>query len=248
MVEDIISKPLASLELQHIIKHYDSKSIDFIKKEGKMWLTSNTMALGLGINKYNILQIYGNNKELLEPYSTNMKIISVDGKRREVRVFDKIGFIGICIRSNSPKAIPFQKWVLQIIEEIEEKGYYIEKPKSILELMKKQSEMFIEFIEETERQREKLKFIESKVESFEQRYEEEKGIKPQTKKDIKDFVNNCTKLTGLHWGHFWPKIWKRFGISTTTGISEKLGQEILKWLKENRREFLHGEIQYKKLS
>lgn len=114
--------------------------------------------------------------------------------------------------------------------------------------MKKQSEMFIKFIEETERQREKLKFIESKVESFEQRYEEEKVITPQTKKNIKDFVHDCTMQTGKHWGRFWPKIWKRFGIITTVDISEKLGQEILRWLKENRREILYGEIQYKKLN
>ncbi len=228
-------------------KKFENIAIQFIKKEKKIWITSSTIAKGLDIHRKNVNRIYHNNRGLLDPYTCVIKI-EVEGQKRNVRVFDKIGFIGICMRSNSSKAVPFQQWVLKIIDHIEEKGYYIEKPKNIFDLMKKQSEMFIKFIEETERQREKLKFIESKVESFEQRYEEEKVITPQTKKNIKDFVHDCTKQTGKHWGGFWPKIWKRFGITTTVDISEKLGQEILRWLKENRREFLYGEIQYKKLS
>ena len=35
------------------------------------------------------------------------------------------------MRSNSPKAKPFQKWILQIIEKIERDGYYIDSNKAI---------------------------------------------------------------------------------------------------------------------
>jgi len=102
----IESRPL---EYEIIPQDFEGKSIKFIKKDDKVWLTSRTIAKGLNINRNNINQIFHNNKELLEPYSTDMKIISVDNKRREVRVFDRTGFIGICMRSNSSKAVPFQQ-------------------------------------------------------------------------------------------------------------------------------------------
>jgi len=55
------------------------------------------------------------------------------GTQQNTRVFDKVGFIGVCMRSNSPKALPFQQWTLSIIEEIERKGYYIARDKDIIE-------------------------------------------------------------------------------------------------------------------
>ena len=48
-------------------------------------------------------------------------------KRRKVRVYDKIGILGICLRSTSEKAVPFQKAVLLIMDEIEKKGYYVDE-------------------------------------------------------------------------------------------------------------------------
>lgn len=107
-----------------IVKSFEGQKIDFIEREKGIWITSGAIAKGLEIDRTNINQIYHNNKELLEPYTCVMKIIT-KGQRREVRVFDKVGFIGICMRSNSPKALPFQQWTLSIIEEIERKGYYI---------------------------------------------------------------------------------------------------------------------------
>ena len=79
-------------------KKFEDIAIQFVKKEYKTWLTSATIALGLGIDRANVNQIYHNNKELLDPYTCVMKIIS-QGQRSEVRVFDKIGFINLIMKN-----------------------------------------------------------------------------------------------------------------------------------------------------
>lgn len=107
-----------------IIKEFEGSNIDFIERDGKVWLTSNTIAKGLDIDFTNLNRIYHKNKELLDPYTCIVNIDYADQKRK-VRVFDKVGFIGICMRSKSPKALPFQQWVLKVIEEIEEKGFFM---------------------------------------------------------------------------------------------------------------------------
>ncbi len=109
-----------------VVRDFNGKSTEFLKKDNQVWVTAQTIASGLGINKYNVLQIFANSKALLEKHSTNMKIISVDNKRREVRVFNKTAFIWIAVRSNSPIALPFQQWVLNVIDEIMTKGFYFE--------------------------------------------------------------------------------------------------------------------------
>lgn len=109
-----------------IARDFEGVDIDFIKKDKEIWISTTAIAKGLGLSRDNINQSYHRNKHLLESHTTNIKIISEKGPRN-TRVFDRTGFIYLCIRSNSPNAIPFQEWVLNVIDEIMEKGYYIEK-------------------------------------------------------------------------------------------------------------------------
>ena len=66
-----------------IIKVFEGQEIDFIEIENKIWITSSAIGKGLDIDRKNINQIYINNRELLDPYTTIMKIMTVDNKRRE---------------------------------------------------------------------------------------------------------------------------------------------------------------------
>jgi len=120
---------------EKIVKYYKEREIDFIEKNNKTWITSRAIAEGLEIDRTNINQIFHNNKELLEPYSAVMKIITPQGTRQNTRIFDKTGFFGICLRSNSPRALPFQKWVLKVIDEIDKKGYYIDAGSDIFPII-----------------------------------------------------------------------------------------------------------------
>lgn len=65
-----------------------------------------------------------------------MKIMTAQGTQRDTRLFDKVGFIGICMRSNSPRALPFQQWTLKVIEEIEKKGYFIANDRDLIDILK----------------------------------------------------------------------------------------------------------------
>ena len=109
-----------------ISKDFEGQELQFLKKDNRVWITAQTIASGLEIDKKNVFQIFANSKALLEEHSTTMKIMVVDNKRRKVRVFNKTAFIWIAIRSNSPKALPFQQWVLKVIDEIMTKGFYFE--------------------------------------------------------------------------------------------------------------------------
>lgn len=218
-----------------ITEDFNGKDIEFIKEEDKVWISTRAIANGLEMDKDNVLQIFSNNKDLLNSHSTTMKIIALDNKRRAVRVFDKTAFIWIAVRSNSPKAIPFQEWTINIIDEVVNKGRYIETVEDLNEY-----DILVKTAILLKEQNEKIRLIENQVNSvdselkeFEQKYDDEKIITPQARRKIKDLIAECVKNSGMHWNNFWPKIWKTFGITTTTDISEKLGQKIIKWIKIN---------------
>ena len=224
-----------------IMKEFSGCQIKFLKQKDKIWLTSSAIARGLDIHRNNINQIFHNNRELLGPYTCEMKIISQDNRPRDVRVFDKTGFIGICMRSNSPRALPFQQWVLKIVQEIEEKGFYIEKQQNLdpLEVILQQMDALKIVVVNQLEQKKKLDLIESKVERADNQIEdlkkkyEERPITPETKKVISDLVRDCVVSSREHWGYFYKLIWDNFAIRSITGISEKKGQEIITWIKHN---------------
>ncbi len=178
-----------------IIKVFEGQEIDFIERENKIWITARAIAKGLGIHKDNILQIYYNNKDLLNPYSTTMKISSPQGTQQNTRVFDKVGFIGICMRSKSPRALPFQQWTLNIIEEIENKGYYISDKflrdyanNRIMELLKdlfRKQERHISFFKNA---KEEFKLIKSELNEI-----DEKLQVIENKKNLKSIIESEEK-------------------------------------------------------
>ena len=46
-------------------------------------------------------------------------------------------------------------------------------------------------------------------------------------------VHLCVLNSGKHYNKFYKKIWDKFGIRSTTGISEKLGQKIVDWMQND---------------
>lgn len=247
---------------QIIAEHFGDKEIEFIKKEEKVWIYSRAIAKGLEIDRTNIHQIYHRNKKILTPYTGVIEIITPGGKQK-TRVFDKTGFIWICVRSNSPKALRFQEWVLNVIDRVIKKGYYIEKPSemnSIDALIKlsenftKQSKMITKVFMTLRESQKKIAFLETKVDSvdlnireqrrelrdFEQKYEDEKTITPSTLRKIQDFVYKVRVHTDLHWNTIWSKIFQVFEISRIKDIPEKQGREIVKWLYNNPKFYEEG--------
>lgn len=222
------------MTIEIIKKDFEANSIKFLKKDDKIWITSSTIARGLGIDRRNVNSIFNNNKELLEPFSRIINLMSRDNRPRDVRVFDKVGFIGICMRSNSPKAVPFQKWALNVIDSIVKTGQYIEK-KNLhpLEVLKSQNEAMGKIIEYQLDQNRELEAMKQNLLTFEQKYEDERIITPQTMKQIRDIIQKAHIGTGLHWGTLYKKIFDHFKISNIKNTTEKLGQKIIEWLGGN---------------
>lgn len=225
-----------------VLQEFEGSSIKFIKKDDKIWISSSSIATGLDISRDNVNQIYYSNKMLLEPYIRNMKVISDDNRPREVRVFDKTGFIGVCMRSNSARAVPFQKWALNIIDNVLNKGFYIEKGPEIgsSDWIIQQLDTMRAIALKQKQVEEKVLQIESKIETvnidvkdFKQQYEDERIITPQTMKTIRDMIQECVRNSGDHYGHFYKLIHEKFQISGVKGVTEKLGQVIIKWMKLN---------------
>ncbi len=178
-----------------IIKVFEGQEIDFIEIENKIWITSSAIAKGLDIDRKNINQIYINNRELLDPYTAIMKIMTPQGTQQNTRLFDKVGFIGICMRSKSPRALPFQQWTLNIIEEIENKGYYISDKRlrdyannRIMELLKdlfRKQERHISFFKNA---KEEFKLIKSELNEI-----DEKIQVIENKKNLKSIIESEEK-------------------------------------------------------
>jgi prophage antirepressor-like protein len=231
-------------------KPFEEKKIKFIQKNEKIWLPSSAIADGLEIHRNNVNQIYYNNKDLLEPYTATMKIISAQGTRQKTRVFDKTGFIGICMRSNSKKALPFQKWVLDVVDKIEKKGYYIDKskPSNLTDLIVdiaennyaqaiqiRNNERSIEFFKR------EFEALESKINKI-QKERETRPISIQTRDLISRYYQEAKRRTGISSHQFYKRIHRKFKIDSIDKITEKKGLEIIEHLRRNKEYFYENKV------
>ena len=224
-----------------IQKNFDGNEIDFVKREDDIWITAEALGVGLEYKnpRISIMKLYSSHRDEIEEYSSVIETVTKAG-RRETTVFSEMGAYLLIMFSNQSKAKKFRKWVVKVVSEIRKTGSYIEKVDNPYDLFIKQAENIKQIWIGLKEQNKKLLFIENQVSSvdselkeFEQKYDDEKIITPQTRRKIKDLIHECVKNSGMHWNNFWPKIWKAFGITTTTDISEKLGQKIIKWIKIN---------------
>ncbi len=216
-------------------KKLENIAIQFIKKENKTWLTSSAIANGLQIDRTNVNQIFHNNEQLLEPYSAVMKLITPQGTHQNTRVFDKTGFIGICMRSNSPKALPFQQWVLKIVDHVEKKGYYIEKTKDMnpIDWALQQIEVLHTMATAQKDQERKLESIEQDVKELQEK-DKYIYITPQTRKKLRDEVHRIALeyFNGNH-REIWAPLKRKYGINSYHELTEEDAQYELKRL-ENK--------------
>lgn len=229
-------------QVDHIIpRDFNGTIIEFIEEQEDIWITAEALGIGLEYNdpRRDVMHLYYRHKDEIEEYSSVFKLNTQAGMR-ETTVFNEMGAYLLIMFSNQPKAKEFRKWITSVIKEIRKTGSYIQKAQDPFDLMIQQAEIIKKAFIQLKEQDQKLNILENKVYSvdteiktFEQRYEDEKIITPQTIKIIKDTVNIAHKITGIHWGTIYSKIWENFGISSTAGTSEKIGQKIITWMKDH---------------
>lgn len=107
-----------------LMRIFEGQQIDFIKYNGDCWITAESIAKGLDLADYRVVQnIFNRHKQVIEPYSLVIKLMT-NGPGRSSRIFNRTGTLAIILFSRSPKAIAFQKWVLDVLDEIIHTGSY----------------------------------------------------------------------------------------------------------------------------
>lgn len=229
-------------QADHIIpRDFNGIKIELIKNQEEFWFTADTLGSGLEYKnpRISIMNLYSSRKDELEEYSSVIEIVTEAGMRKTT-VFNEMGAYLLIMFSNQPRAKEFRKWIASVIKKIRKTGSYIQESQDPLDLMVKQADMLKNAFIQLKEQNQKLNILENKVHSvdveiktFEQKYEDQRIITPQTLKIITDTCQFAHKCTGRHWGYFYSIIWEAFGIRSTKGISEKLGQKIITWMKDH---------------
>lgn len=107
---------------------FNDVHVDFFQNEnGEIIMTAEQIgsALEYADPGKSILKIYERNKERLERYSTTVNLTALDGKIRNVRIFNEKGVIALIMMSNKSKAVEFQDWVYDVIQQIRKSGFYM---------------------------------------------------------------------------------------------------------------------------
>lgn len=224
-----------------IVEYYEEQPIEFIQKEGKRWITTKSIAVGLGVSKDTIHKIYRRNKEELEDESSILNLPTESSKvgdkssitlSKPTRCFNEDGFILLCMFSRSPKAKLFRKWAVQILRQVGRQGFYISPDtdlKSVIEYCQGQIQTIQHKVEDSQQNFLQLSERNEKFENFIQKYEEERLICDETMKEIRNRIYWHHK-TKNYW--LWVHLRKKFGFSKLGRLTEIRAIAVLKYLKQ----------------
>ena len=99
---------------------YHGTSIQLIEKDGNRWLTARDLGLCLGYNEGNarqgILNLYNRHlDEFTEQDSTVIKLMTVDGKERDTRIFSPSGCHLLSFFASTTRAKDFRAWAKEVL-------------------------------------------------------------------------------------------------------------------------------------
>lgn len=99
---------------------FNTTPITIIDHNGEGWMTGEDIgkALGYGDPRVAVHKIFDRNRDELEDYSTVVKLVTVDGKERETRVYNEEGMIIITFLSKQPKAVMFRRWTAGVLKRL----------------------------------------------------------------------------------------------------------------------------------
>ena len=126
--------------MQLLLKTFEKHGVQFVEFKDELWLSTTQIANALDLPRNSLNHIYLRNYEILDDYSTKLNLPDPQGILRSTRVFNETGVLMLALLSRSKQAVPFQKWVAQVIDSIRKKGYYISpsRAKTIHELVQQE--------------------------------------------------------------------------------------------------------------
>ncbi|MFX1478321.1 MAG: Bro-N domain-containing protein [Promethearchaeota archaeon] len=225
-----------------IPEKFNKKEIEIIKKGNEIWMTAETIGVGLEYKnpRKSIMNLYYSHKDELEEFTSVIESMTEAGTR-QTTIFNEQGIYLLIMFSNQPLAKDFRRWIIGVIKDIRQKGFYIAKTKQDpFDLFIQQAEMIKESFLQLKEQKEKINLLESKIDNvntevkqFEQRYDDEKKISSETLRKIRDIIRRTHDTSGLHWNTVWSIVFRKFGLSNIKNATEKIGLRVLLWLQTN---------------
>jgi prophage antirepressor-like protein len=106
-----------------MLERFGESSINILDLNGKRWIKAADCAKALDYKNYRhtVSAFIESNKELLGEGVSKIDTPSKGGNQ-ETWYFDEKGLIAFLIKTNQPKAIPFQKWAVSVLaEKVKEK-------------------------------------------------------------------------------------------------------------------------------
>jgi prophage antirepressor-like protein len=113
--------------METMIERFGESKIHIIDADGEKWINAADCAKALDYKNYReaVSQFILSNQSLLDTCVRKMRT-QVSGQGRESWHFNERGLIAFLVKTNQPKAIPFQKWAIDVLaKEIKKKveGY-----------------------------------------------------------------------------------------------------------------------------
>lgn len=108
------------MHAQKQISLLEGPNVRHIERNGEFWFTAEEIGKHLGYSdpKDDVNRLYNKNKKELEPYSTTTKLVAVDGKHRDTRVYSEEGVYILTILARTDKARKFRAKVARLIREL----------------------------------------------------------------------------------------------------------------------------------
>ncbi len=107
--------------MEHLIPaEFNGTSLNIIDRDGQKWLTAEEVGHCLGYNAANaragVSNLYNRHSdEFTEVDSTIIKLMTVDGKNRDVRCFSAEGCVLLAMFANTPRAKDFRIWAKRVL-------------------------------------------------------------------------------------------------------------------------------------
>lgn len=111
-----------------IVKYYGQIPIEFVEHEGETWVTAEAVGRALGYSEPRIavMKILDRHPEDFQGLLSVAKLVTEAGLRETTILSrDAVNLVGLF--SKQPSAVQFRKFVLNVLREIQENGYYGEK-------------------------------------------------------------------------------------------------------------------------
>jgi len=99
---------------------FEGLQCDIYQDEEDYYMTREQIGIALGYSspRIAITKIHDRYKERLDKFSTVTKVVTVDGKTRDVILYSRMGIMEICRRSKQPKADDFMDFTWKVMTSL----------------------------------------------------------------------------------------------------------------------------------